>query len=134
MAEDFTGPAEDIAAIRALNDRYADAVNRHDSESWGELWAEDARWDLMGHVVDGREAIVATWKAAMAGFAFVGFSCQPGMIRVEGTGALGRVWTQEVLDGPDGERRPLGRYDDRYVRTPDGRWRFQERRFTLRRG
>jgi len=134
MDERFTGPDADLAAIRALNDSYADAVNRGDAEAWGALWAEDARWELMGTEVTGRAAIVAAWKAAMAGFAFVGFFCQPGFIRVEGDRATARVWTHELLDGQGGERRPLGRYDDVCVRGQDGRWRFQERRFTLRRG
>lgn len=134
MAEGFAGPAGDVAAIRALNDAYADAVNRNDPGAWGALWAEDASWELLGTVVTGREAIVATWKAAMAGFSFVGFFCQPGAIRVEEDRAEGRVWTQELLAGPEGERRPLGRYDDLYARGTDGLWRFRHRRFSLRRG
>jgi uncharacterized protein (TIGR02246 family) len=134
MDEGFSGPAEDIAAVRTLHDQYADAVNRNDPDAWAALWAEDAVWDLMGHVVSSRGAIVATWKGAMAGFRFVGFFCQPGMIRIDCDRAEGRVWTHEVLDGPEGERRPLGRYDDIYVRGTDRQWRFLERRFTLRRG
>jgi hypothetical protein len=45
---------------------------------------------------------------------------------------VARVWTHELLVGPEGERRPLGRYDDVCVRTGGG-WLFLERRFTLRR-
>ncbi|MFN7398755.1 MAG: nuclear transport factor 2 family protein [Sandaracinobacter sp.] len=128
----FSGPAEDVAAIRALHDRYADAVNRRDADTWGALWVEDAVWDLMGTRVEGRAAIVGLWSQAMAGFAFVGFFSQPGAIAVAGDRAEGRVWTHEVLDGPDGERRPLGRYDDQYVKR-DGAWAYAERRFSLRR-
>ncbi|MFN7175376.1 MAG: nuclear transport factor 2 family protein [Thermaurantiacus sp.] len=134
MAEGFEGPAEEIAALRALHDRYTDAVNRNDAEAWGRLWAEDATWDLMGTVVTGRSAIVATWQAAMASFTFVAFFGHPGMIRVNGDRAEGRVWTHEVLDGPGGERRPLGCYDDAYVRGANGQWRFARRSFSLRRG
>lgn len=128
----FSGPAEDVAAIRALHDRYADAVNRRDADAWGALWAEDAAWDLMGTRVEGRAAIVGLWQGAMAGFAFVGFFSQLGAVAVAGDRADGRVWTHEVLEGPDGERRPLGRYDDLYVKR-DGAWLFAERRFSLRR-
>jgi uncharacterized protein (TIGR02246 family) len=128
----FRGPADDIAAIRALNDSYVDAVNRRDSEAWGALWADDATWNLMGTEVAGRAAIVALWSGAMAGFDFVGFFGQLGAVSVAGMQAEGRVWTHELLDGPDGERRPLGRYDDRYTKQ-NGAWRFERRNFTLRR-
>jgi uncharacterized protein (TIGR02246 family) len=128
----FTGPAEDQAQIRALHDCYADAVNRRDAAAWGALWAEDARWELMGMQVDGRAQILGLWTQAMAGFSFVGFFSQVGAIVVTGDRAEGRVWTHELLDGPEGERRPLGRYDDVYVKRGDS-WLFAERRFNLRR-
>lgn len=128
----FVGAAADLAAIRDLNDRYADAVQRADADSWGALWAEDACWTLMGSRVEGRSAIVALWRQAMAGYGFVGFFSQMGAIRVTGDRAEARVWTQELLVGPEGERRPLGRYDDICVRTAGG-WLFRERHFTLRR-
>jgi uncharacterized protein (TIGR02246 family) len=132
MVEGFQGLAADIAAIRALNERYADAVNRNDAKDWGALWAEDAVWDLMGTEVAGRAAIVGLWTQAMSGFSFVGFFSQLGALSVSGDTAQGRVWTHEVLDGPDGERRPLGRYEDHYVRR-DGQWLFARRNFSLRR-
>ena len=128
----FSGPAADLAAIRALNDRYADAVNRRDADAWGALWDAHAVWELMGTRVEGRDAIVGLWRQAMAGFALVGFFGQMGALKVAGDTAEGRVWTHELLVGPDGERRPLGRYDDLYRRHADG-WLFAERRFELRR-
>jgi uncharacterized protein (TIGR02246 family) len=123
----------DADAIRALNDAYVDAVNRRDADDWGALWAEDAVWDLMGTKVEGREAIVALWQQAMAGYEFVGFFGQTGPVMVSGDRAEARVWTHEVLVPVGGEeRRPLGRYDDSYVKR-DGRWFFATRRFQLRR-
>ncbi len=149
MAEGFDRPESDLFAIRLLHDCYADAVNRRDADAWGALWAEDARGDLMGRQVSGRAAILATRRATMAGLRVVGFFCQPGMIRVGGDEAEGRVWTHEVrggarpwrrtslaahvLGGTKGKRRPLGCYEDREVRGADGRSRFRARRFTLRR-
>lgn len=132
MADGFTGPADDIAALRALHDRYADAVNRVDAQGWGALWADDAQWTLMGMKVEGRDAIVTLWKGAMAGFSFVGFFSQVGALGVSGDRAEGRIWTHEVLVDADGERRPLGRYDDHYVKR-DGAWLFLSRNFSLRR-
>lgn len=128
----FSGPGADQARIRALHDRYADAVNRRDPAAWGACWAEDAVWDLMGTRVEGRPAILGLWTQAMAGFTFVGFFSQLGALVVRDRTAEGRVWTHEVLDGPGGERRPVGRYDDRYVNRA-GEWLFAERRFELRR-
>ena len=121
----------DDAAIRALIDRYSDAVFRRDAADWGACWAADARWSLMGTEVTGREAIVALWTQAMAGFVFVAFFAQPGVIVVDGDRATGRVWTHEVLEAADGSvTRPVGRYDDDYARTAEG-WRFSARRYTM---
>lgn len=126
--------SDDVAAIRALNEAYADAVNRRDPQAWAATWAVDATWDLMGTVVTGREAIVGLWQGAMAGYRFVGFFCQTGPIVVAGDTANATVWTHEVLETSDGTTsRPLGRYDDEYVRTPGG-WRFGRRVFHIRKG
>lgn len=130
----FIGSTEDLAAIRALIDSYSDAVFRRDAQDWGACWAEDARWSLMGTKVDGRDAIVAMWVQAMDGFSFVAFFSQAGAIEIEGDRATGRVWTHEVLEDRDGKcTRPVGFYDDAYVRTPEG-WRFASRSYTMLRG
>ena len=124
----FSGSCEDQLAIRALNDSYCDAVFRRDAEDWG------ANWELMGQTVSGREAIVAMWTGAMAGFSFVAFFAQVGALRIEGDRAEGRVYTQELLEHADGtQSRPVGRYDDVYIRV-GGRWLFLERRYTFLKG
>ena len=126
--------SSDEAAIRALIDRYADAVFRRDAGDWGACWAVDARWSLMGTTVEGRDAIVGLWTQAMAGFTFVAFFGQVGRIDIDGDRATGRVWTHEVLEAADGTvSRPIGRYDDAYVRTPEG-WRFASRTYKMLRG
>lgn len=130
----FTGPIEDQIAIRALNDSYGDAVFRRDADDWGANWAEDAGWQLMGQEVHGRDAIVEMWKGAMAGFGFVAFFSQLGALRINGDGAEGTVYTHEVLETPDGNTlRPVGRYEDRYVRR-GGQWLFAERRYAMLKG
>ena len=130
----FSGPLDDQLAIRALVDSYGDAVFRRDAGDWGANWAADACWFLMGREVVGREAIVGLWSQALAGFAFVAFFSHTGAIAVDGDLASGTVYTHEVLEGADGSiSRPVGRYNDRYVRT-DGRWLFAERRYTLLKG
>jgi ketosteroid isomerase-like protein len=130
----FSGPVEDQLAIRALNDSYCDAVFRRDPKDWGANWAEDAGWHLMGQQVEGREAIVTLWTGAMAGFAFVAFFAQMGALRVDGDRAEGTVYTHEVLENLDGTvSRPVGRYDDVYVRE-GGLWLFKERRYNFLKG
>jgi uncharacterized protein (TIGR02246 family) len=127
----FSGPIEDQMAIRALHENYADAVFRRDASAWGALWADDARWDFMGMIMDGREAIVATWNGAMSGFSFAGFFVQPGAIEVDGDSATGRVYTNEVLEDLDGNlRRIVGQYEDQYVRQ-NGNWAYQARKFVI---
>jgi ketosteroid isomerase-like protein len=130
----FSGSCEDQLAIRALNDSYCDAVFRRDAKDWGANWAEDARWELMGQTVTGKAAIVAMWSGAMAGFSFVAFFAQIGALRIEGDRAEGRVYTHELLEHGDGSlSRPVGRYDDVYIRHGD-RWLFLERRYTFLKG
>ncbi len=134
MPDGFSGPPEELSAIRQLHDLYADAVFRRDSAAWGALWTEDASWSLMGTEVSGRDAIVALWEQAMAGFAFVAFFVQPAATVISGSEAEGRIYTQEFLETHDGtQRRPVGRYEDRY-RLEAGTWRFSHRNFTLLKG
>jgi ketosteroid isomerase-like protein len=130
----FSGPMEDQLAIRALNDSYCDAVFRRDPVAWGANWADDASWNLMGDDIVGRAAIVTLWEGAMAGFGFVAFFAQMGALRVDGDHAEGTVYTHEVLEVGDGSvSRPVGRYDDRYVRR-GGQWLFLERRYNFLKG
>lgn len=128
------GPIEDQLAINALVDAYSDAVFRRDAQDWGGCWAQDARWSLMGTTVAGREAIVAMWVQAMDGFSFVAFFAQIGALLIDGDRANGRIWTHEVLEDREGNvTRPVGRYDDEYVRTSEG-WRFASRAYTMLKG
>lgn len=134
MPDGFSGPPEDLAAIRQLHDRYADAVFRRDAAAWGQLWAKDATWSLMGMEVAGRDAIVGLWEQAMSGFAFVAFFVQPASTTITGHEGEGRIYTNEVLETHEGvQTRPVGRYEDRYTREA-GQWLFSHRNFTLLKG
>lgn len=128
----FKGPIEDRLAIRELIERYNDAVHRRDADAWAATWAEDAEWDLLGHVVAGKGAIVETWQGAMATFSFVGFSAAPGAIEVEGDKASARIYVRETLieSGADVVRRVEGAYDDELQRL-DGEWVFKKRVYRI---
>lgn len=127
----YQGPLVDRIAIRELIETYADAVARRDAEAWAATWSEDAIWDLMGHLVEGRAAIVAAWRAAMSGFEFVGFHANPGAIEVAGAQAAARVYVRETLvPAGGGLRRIEGEYRDDLLKTPAG-WRFSRRAYRI---
>lgn len=127
----FEGPIEDRLAIRELIDTYSDAVARRDADAWIATWADDATWDLMGHAVEGREAILQTWLGAMGTFDFVAFYAVPGAIKVDGDRAEVRVYVSEVL-APNGGglRRIEGAYEDQCCRI-NGAWRFASRAYKI---
>ena len=121
----------DRSAIIELVAAYGDAVSRRDAAAWGATWASDATWNLMGHEVAGRDAIVALWQGAMAQFDAVSFAAAIGPIRFDGDRATARCQTQEVLRTTEGAiRRVAGVYDDEFVRE-DGEWRFARRVFAI---
>lgn len=127
----FSGPIEDRVAITELNGTYADGVVRIDAETWATVWADDAHWNLMGHTVDGKDAIVAMWQGAMAGLEAVSFHCVPCMIQVSGDRATARVQTQEILKPKDGPTRHVGGLYEDELRKVDGRWQFTKRVFRI---
>ncbi|MEM1051970.1 MAG: nuclear transport factor 2 family protein [Pseudomonadota bacterium] len=127
----FTGPMEDRLAIRELHEVYGDGVVRFDKETWGSVWAEDATWDFMGMLLEGRSAIVETWLGAMANYEAVSFSCVPAAIEVNGDKATSRVQTQEVLKAKDGSTRMIGGlYTDRLEKR-EGQWVYTHRAFAI---
>lgn len=119
----------DELAIRNLVARYSDAVNRRDAAVWGDTWAEDATWKIMGMEPQGRETIVKLWEQLMGGFPFVVQMPSEGLVTVDGDTATGRFYLHEWGKGPDGTGMlTLGVYHDTFQRDPDG-WRFSERDF-----
>lgn len=124
--------AEDMVGINAALARYVDGVNRRDAGLWATSWDEEAQWYLFGpDTIDGRDAIVAAWKEAMAGFPFVVMHVTQGDVVITGNAATGRSYTSELARTADGQRlRVLGQYEDRYIKR-DGVWGFAYRRFTM---
>jgi len=122
----------DRLAIRELIDRYSDAVNRTDAESWASTWSASGVWVLRSVRAEGRADILKTWKAAMAGFRAVFFMAFPGSIRIDGDTAEAVTHTFEAMEPLDGPSRfQAGQYRDRLVRE-GGEWKFSERAFTPR--
>lgn len=123
---------EDRVAIDDVLARYGDGVNRRDAALWGGCWDEEGEWFLFGSdAIRGRDAIVAAWEEAMAGFPFVVMRVTQGAVSVAGDRAEGRSYTSETARTADGRRlRVLGSYEDRYYRR-NGRWAFSYRKFTI---
>ncbi len=126
----FTGPLEDRVAIRELHDQYSDAVCRIDAKDWGAVWAEDAKWNLMGMQVEGRDAIVGLWTQAMSAFEAVSFLSIPASIEIDGDTASGRCQTHEILKTAEGTRMVGGLYHDTFVKQ-DGVWLYASRDFAV---
>ncbi len=131
MAEAPVTSETDKLAIRALLERYADAVVRGDAADWRATWSEQgAEWHMPGGLYRGVDAIVERWRDRMAQFDRVMFRVSIGDIAVEGDTATVRSCTSETFCRA-GEVLPeiRGRYDDVLARR-DGRWRFVQRHFS----
>lgn len=130
----FEGPVEDRLAIHELVAAYADAVTLNDAHAWGALWAEDGVWELaaipgMEHI-EGRDAIVRAWVAAMSHLPEVVATSTLGALGIDGDRATGRAYPRELVIRSDGTARvDTGRYDDEYVKR-NGRWLFKSRIYT----
>lgn len=124
--------AHDEQALRDLVYAYADAVNRRDADAWAALWTEDGVWEAFGQSFEGRERVVATWKAAMEGFALAFHISHHGVLTIDGDVAQGRWTVSEQLQTKDGTGAILlTLYHDDYRREA-GQWRFTRRRLDVR--
>lgn len=115
--------------IRNLVDRYSDAVVRRDAKAWGDTWAEDGEWQILGNTICGRDEIVEKWLKFMGGLPFVFQQSSGGIIEFKDNGATGR-WYVSEYGFPAGSpgMLTLGVYLDRYVQK-DETWLFQSRTF-----
>jgi uncharacterized protein (TIGR02246 family) len=118
----------DDLAVRALIERYADAVNRRDAGDFRALWTEDGVWDVFGQEIAGRDAVLSVWQAAMKGFSFVFHVVHSAVIEVDGDAARAR-WTisEQLVDAKGQPGILLALYHDEY-RREDGEWRIARRR------
>lgn len=120
---------EDELRIRDLVATYALAVGQRDAKAWGNTWTEDAEWNVLGRAPKGRADIVALWEGLMSQFPLIVHSATDGVVRVDGDRATGTWAITENGRRASGDAvLVLGRYDDQYVRTPEG-WRFRRRDF-----
>ena len=119
--------------IRNLVGRYCDAIARMDLDAVAASWAPDGVWTVFGEDVEGRSAILATFRELTSRVTWVVQHASSSWIEVSDASGEG-VWQiveygqQRGEDGPGAGLIHVGRYVDRYAQI-DGEWRFAARSF-----
>ena len=137
-------PADLIAdelAVRALLDRYTDAVNRRDWDAYRACWTDDAVWELHAPVnqrKEGIDAIMAEVQHAVGAMDFFFQMPHAVVVTLDGDRATARVSLQEVGRAREGAEPLPGAtgmtiyamYHDEVVRV-GGAWRFKQRTYDV---
>lgn len=124
----------DDLAIRDLNARYTDAVNQYNPLHWINCWTDDARWNLMGTRVTGKENILSLWQQLMSDFEFALIMPSSSLFTLNPDlpdRASGHSYQHEYTRDKAGNGHTLlGRYLDEY-RKIDDEWYFQTREYQI---
>ena len=135
--------ADDEAAITALVNRYSDAVNQRDWETYRNCWTEDAVWELGAPVNQkqvGIDAIMTEVKRAVGGMdLFVQMPHAITVLHMDGDSATARATLNEIgrikpeskglLHDADG-MTILAIYTD-ILKREAGNWRFTIRTYEV---
>lgn len=120
--------------IEALRAEVTDAVMMHDFDRVVSLFTPDGtmRWPHIDKEFFGREEIRAGIEWGQGLWEFFVQNVHPGVIRLDGNTAVGRVYIQEFGRMHDGSSHlNYALYHDRYQRTSEG-WKFSERLYEVR--
>jgi hypothetical protein len=132
---------EDERAIRHTMDLYAHAMDYGEEEVWRDCFTDEALF-LVSDAQKGFEEIYRVQgsdrlSAYIAAYprppqVFAKHICTQILIRVEGESAQSESFWLAVnstggAEGGEPDIMAFGRYKDRLVVCPDGRWRFTER-------
>ncbi|WP_292931003.1 nuclear transport factor 2 family protein [Novosphingobium sp. PASSN1] len=129
---------EDLAnvyAIERLVLAYATAANRRDFRAMADTFDDNGRLvgmaEMMGlnqEAIVGRADIFSFFSAALEAVEYIFQNAQLGPVMIDGDEATAQVMLTELARWRGQNLSVfLGRYEDRYIRTPSG-WRFAERK------
>jgi ketosteroid isomerase-like protein len=126
------GRLEDERAILQTLYAYGHSIDYGDEALFADCWTEDAVLDWPFHdLYEGREAILGAFRrhTHAPDVYHKHFMVEP-LIDLRGDEAAARCLYSRLDRDADGEPyvRSFGRYVDRLVRCPDGRWRLAHRR------
>lgn len=127
------GSLEDRLALRELSESYAARAMRIDIDGWGELWAEDGRWQLssMPEPVIGKAEVISTFREKMDYVDYVSIMSFPADVEIDGDRAKGKAYCREwVYPKAGGKIAVVGCFHDEYVKQ-EGRWLFLSRRYEV---
>jgi ketosteroid isomerase-like protein len=120
----------DRVEIEALRGEFTDASMMRDWDRFASLFTPDAvlRWPHIDREFVGRARIRADIERLRGLWEFFVQHSHPGVLKLDGDSATGRVYIVEFGRFRDGGDSHLNysSYHDRYRRTPDG-WKFAER-------
>jgi 3-phenylpropionate/cinnamic acid dioxygenase small subunit len=124
---------DDERAIQRLMSRYCHTVDDGAFDEFAQLWADDAEFVLRGETATGPAAIAAVISGRQTP-ELRGLHVSVNVI-IDVDGDSARAVSDFVFmrreGGPDPIVRFIGRYADRFVRTPEG-WRFRRREIQFR--
>lgn len=132
----FSGPVEDLMAIRGLLDTFADASTREDQELWASCWADDSSWILTQGEYRGKQEIVQAWVTFNESYRTTKGVVRritlnhPAAINVAGENASGRIYFSVATysSGADEPFHFFGIYNDEYSKIL-GKWLFKSRTY-----
>ena len=118
-------------AVRQLQARYADALWRKDSQSFADLFAEDAEWKIAGMHLRGRLEIKRIFEQFMVHVERTLMTFRTPMVDIVDGIVTSRTYVTESNKFSDGRTaETIGIYYERFV-AQNGRFRFQWRHWNL---
>lgn len=124
---------KDEMEIRALADKFSDAANRKDGETFQELWAINGVWKIGAPInmeFKGKENMGASVSHMLNLWDFFVQLSGPGVVTINGDKANARFYVNEIARKSDDKtgNYNLSMYEDELIKE-DGRWVFQKRTY-----